>query len=125
MYLFLGVFIFPIESEVEIGLHILRVAFCYRRIVSVDWFLNQMLVPYKFSDLFSVFNGEIRTNLDVTELVEEKYKSLSDVFAMTVELMFINKCSCKLLFFLKLDCTIGMRKNMVVMILEVIALLSN
>eukprot|EP01036_Dinobryon_divergens_P026604 gene26604-35276_t len=101
---FAGFTIFPIQSEVEPGLFLLRVAMAYRRIASLDWFLSQMLIPYKFCDIVSVCNGDIRTNFDPEKLVNEKYKSLSDTFALTAEI------------------TLGMRRNMVIMILERIEL---
>eukprot|EP01035_Chromulina_nebulosa_P023779 gene23779-30842_t len=91
---FAGFTIFPIQSEVEPGLFLLRVAMAYRRIASLDWFLSQMLIPYKFCDIVSVCNGDIRTNFDPEKLVNEKYKSLSDTFALTAEI------------------TLGMRRNM-------------
>ena len=43
-----------------------------------------MLLPYKFCDIVSVWNGDIRTNFDLEKLVNEKYKSLSDTFALSV-----------------------------------------
>ena len=52
-------------------------------------FLSQMLIPYKFCDIVSVCNGDIRTNFDPEKLVNEKYKSLSDTFALSVRFLFV------------------------------------
>ena len=51
-----------------------------------------MLLPYKLCDVVSVWNGDIRTNFDLEKLVNEKYKSLSDTFALSVSsfILYVN-----------------------------------
>ena len=63
---------------------VLRVIFSYKRIVSLDGWLEHMLVPYCVTDLVSVLVGDFRSNLDLGEIIKSRVTSLSETFAASV-----------------------------------------
>lgn len=63
---------------------VLRVIFSFKRIVSLDGWLEHMLVPYMVTDLVSVLVGDFRTNLDLGEIIKSRVTSLSETFAASV-----------------------------------------
>lgn len=63
---------------------VLRVIFSFKRIVSLDGWLEHMLVPYLVTDLVSVLVGDFRTNLDLAEIVKSRLTSFSETFAASV-----------------------------------------
>ena len=65
---------------------VLRVVLSYKRLVSIDGFLEHMLIPYKFADLVSVFVADFRSNLDLGSLLSKSrnLSSLSETFAGSV-----------------------------------------
>jgi hypothetical protein len=73
------------------GSKVLRIAICYKRIVSFDGFMDHMLIPYKVSDIISTFAGEIRTNFDLNSLVVEGITSINDNFSGSVRHLS-NRC---------------------------------
>ncbi len=62
----------------------LRVLVVYRRVVSIDLFLEHLLVPYKFSELVTACVGDFRSNIDLNELLHDKHSSLDDSLSFSV-----------------------------------------
>mmetsp|Transcript_25616 Transcript_25616/g.56689 ORF Transcript_25616/g.56689 Transcript_25616/m.56689 type:complete len:482 (-) Transcript_25616:1182-2627(-) len=79
---------------------VLRVIFSYKRLVSFDGWLEHMLIPYRLTDFVSVLVGDFRSNLDLASLINNKTTNLSESFAASF------------------DCTLGMRRGLVIRILE-------
>ena len=63
---------------------VLRLIFSYKRIVSVDSWLEHMLIPYAINDLINVLVGDFRSNFDLSEVIANKVTSLSQSFACSV-----------------------------------------
>lgn len=63
---------------------VLRIIFSYKRLVSLDGFLEHMLIPYKLADLVSVFVADFRTNVDLGTLFSSNLTSLTETFAGSV-----------------------------------------
>ena len=63
---------------------VLRIIFTYKRIVSLDGWLEHMLLPYGVNDFFSVLVGEFRSNFDLSEVTANKVNSLDETFAASV-----------------------------------------
>ena len=63
---------------------VLRLIFSYKRLVSLDGWLEHMLLPYRITDLVSVFVGEFRSNLDFAEVTSNKVNNFSETFAASV-----------------------------------------
>ena len=69
----------------------LRIIFPYKRMVSVDGWLDHMLIPYGVTDFVTMFVGEFRTNLDIVEVVKNRTTSLSETFAASVS-VYVECC---------------------------------
>lgn len=63
---------------------VLRVIFCYKRMVSLDGWLEQMLIPYTVADLIPILMGDFRTNLDFAEIIKSKLATFSSHFSGSV-----------------------------------------
>jgi hypothetical protein len=63
---------------------VLRVIFSYKRIVSVDGWLDHMLLPYGVNDFINVLVGDFRSNFDLAGAVANRVTSLSESFACSV-----------------------------------------
>ena len=63
---------------------VLRVIFCYKRMVSLDGWLEQMLIPYTVADLIPILMGDFRTNLDFADIIKSKLTTLSSHFSGSV-----------------------------------------
>lgn len=73
---------------------VIRVVLSYKKHVSIDKFLEHMLLQYKLTDLVTIFVGEVKTNIDFGQYVNNKLNSLNDVFQASVSQLF----TCVLLF---------------------------
>eukprot|EP01038_Epipyxis_sp_PR26KG_P013004 gene13004-17434_t len=82
------------------GSRVLRIALCYKRIVSIDGFLHHLMIPYKFNDLVTVLVGEIKSNIDIASLVKQSVKSLDEDISFSM------------------DVSIGYRRNIILSIFE-------
>ena len=67
----------------------LRVIFPYKRMVSVDGWLDHMLIPYGVTDFVTMLVGEFRSNLDIAEVVKNRTTSLSETFAASVSSLVV------------------------------------
>jgi hypothetical protein len=63
---------------------VLRIIFSYKRIVSLDGWLDHMMIPYGINDFVNVLVGDFRSNFDLAEVVANKVTSLSETFACSV-----------------------------------------
>ncbi len=63
---------------------VLRLIFCYKRIVSLDGWMDHMLLPYGVNDFVNVFVGDFRSNFDLAEVIANKVTSMSETFACSV-----------------------------------------
>ncbi len=62
----------------------LRILSPYKRMVSLDGWLDHMLIPYQVTDFLTMFVGEFRTNFDIADAVKNRTTSLSETFAGSV-----------------------------------------
>jgi hypothetical protein len=67
---FRGIFCFPTTSEGD-GAPVIRLAFCYKRIVSLDAWFESMLLPYNLNDLINGFTGALKTNIALTDILNK------------------------------------------------------
>ncbi len=58
------------------GARVLRVALVYKRLLSLDGFLEQMYIPYTFLELVPECYGEIKCNVGIYELLTANAVSL-------------------------------------------------
>jgi len=63
---------------------VLRILFPYKRMVSLDGWLDHMLIPYQVTDFLTMLVGEFRTNFDIADAVKNRTTSLSETFAGSV-----------------------------------------
>lgn len=64
---------------------VLRIILSYKRLVSLDGWLEHMLIPYRVvPDLLSVLVIDFRSNIDIHELLSNKMTSLNDTFSASV-----------------------------------------
>lgn len=63
---------------------VLRVAIAYKRICSLDGFLEHMLIPFKVWELVPVFVGDFRSNIDLVDWVKNKALVMNDAMALSV-----------------------------------------
>ena len=68
---------------------VLRIIFSYKRLVSLDGWLEHMLVPYLVTDFVSVLVGEFRSNLDFADVIQNRTTSLSETFACSVSVIAV------------------------------------
>ncbi len=64
---FRGLFCFPAHSEGD-GCKVIRLALCYKRIVSFDAWFTQMLIPYSLTELLCSLNGALKLNLGLGDI---------------------------------------------------------
>jgi hypothetical protein len=65
--LFRGIFCFPAHSEGD-GALVMRIALCWKRAVSLDAWMEQMLLPYILNDIVTAIQGSIKTNQAFTDI---------------------------------------------------------
>ena len=82
---FRGLFCFNTTNDAD-GANIIRLAICYRRIFSLDWFLSQAYIPYSLSNLFPEFSGEVRSSVSFSDIVSNTIMSLDNQLTVTVQL---------------------------------------
>lgn len=70
-----GIFVFPTTNEGD-GATVLRVAFAYRRIFSLDMFFSQSFIPYTISGLLPEFSGELKTSIQLVDMFTTSTTSL-------------------------------------------------
>ncbi len=63
---------------------IIRIVIAYKKLVSIDKFLEHQLLPYRFSDLVTMFVGDLKSNIDFHEYFHNKVNTLDEMFHMTV-----------------------------------------
>lgn len=84
---FSGLYVTPAVNENDEA-PVLRVIIVYKRIVSIDMWLQHMLIPYSFSDIMPALTGEIRTNIDLSEMVKNVTANVdSEIVAMVSQLI--------------------------------------
>ena len=64
---FRGIFCFEAMSEGD-GAHVMRIAITYKRIVSLDSWMEQLLIPYCLNDLIVGFSGSLKTNIALSDI---------------------------------------------------------
>lgn len=64
---FRGLFCFPAHSEGD-GCKVIRFAISYKRIVSFDAWMSQMILPYSLNDLLCSLSGSFKTNLQLADI---------------------------------------------------------
>jgi hypothetical protein len=63
---------------------VIRIIIAYKKMVSIDKFLEHQLLPYRLSDLVTMFVGDFKSNLDLHEYFHNKVNSLEEIFHCTV-----------------------------------------
>jgi hypothetical protein len=69
---------------------VLRIILSYKRIASLDGWLDHMMIPYGINDFVNVLVGDFRSNFDLAEVVANKVTSLSETFACSVRRRFVS-----------------------------------
>ena len=67
---------------------VLRIVLSYKKLVSLDKFLEHMLLQYRVTDLVTIFVGEVKTNIDFWEYVNNKMNSLNEMLQASVSKRF-------------------------------------
>jgi hypothetical protein len=73
--------------------YVLRIMINYKKIVSIDRFFETMLVEYRLYDLVTVCVGELKTNLNIANLLSHHLNNLNDTTSIqvnSVQLIFID-----------------------------------
>jgi hypothetical protein len=68
--------------------YVLRIMINYKKIVSVDRFFETMLVEYRLYDLVTVCVGELKTNLNIANLLSHHLNNLNDTTSIQVKCCF-------------------------------------
>lgn len=63
---------------------VLRIFVIYKKTVSIDKFMEHMLIPYRLIDLVTVFVGDFKTNIHLDEFFNHPTQSLNELFACSV-----------------------------------------
>jgi hypothetical protein len=63
---------------------VLRVMISYKKIVSIDRFCEHLLLEYRLYDLITVFVGEIRSNINIQNLLSHHLNNLNDTISLQV-----------------------------------------
>lgn len=83
---FRGLFCFPAHSEGD-GCKVIRFAITYKRIVSLDAWMDQMLLPYSLNDLLCSLSGSFKTNLQLADVFSTTSNfQLDTIFSARLEL---------------------------------------
>lgn len=93
---FRGLFAFAAMSELD-GARVIRLSLCYKRMVSVDAWLELMRIPYTLNDLVPDLNGEIKTSMALSEILSVVAYAMQMDSAMTAEASFSISCRKKVL----------------------------
>jgi hypothetical protein len=81
--LFRGLFVYPIESELD-GSLVLRVAVAYKK-MSVDTYLEQLYIPFNLCDIIGDLRGEVQTNIHIVEMLTNSTASLDSLFTARLD----------------------------------------
>lgn len=84
-----GILVFPAENEGD-GASVIRVAVNFKRLVSIDCFLDNIFIYHKLCDLVTDFAGDFRTSM-----------SLSDLFlnpTLSLDAAFTAKATCRVTY---------------------------
>ena len=65
---FRGIYVLSTVSEGD-GAKVLRIAVCYKRIVSLDAHFEQMLIPYCLTDLIGACTGSFKTSASFSDIM--------------------------------------------------------
>lgn len=85
---FRGIYVLTTKSEAD-GSQVLRIAVCYKRIVSLDAHFEQMLIPYCLNDLITVCTGSLKTSASFADImVPSAVFQLDTAFTARFELIF-------------------------------------
>jgi hypothetical protein len=80
---FRGLFIFPSKNIID-SVNVIRIAFVFRRQISVDSFLHMMHIPYHIHDIVNHFSGEITTNVNIVDMFDKTTVPMDSFFRSTV-----------------------------------------
>ncbi len=80
---FKGVFVFPAVNETD-GTAVIRCAICYKRQASIDMFLEQLQIQCMLSDIITVCNGSIYTNVHISEIFDAARSAIDDKVSISV-----------------------------------------
>jgi hypothetical protein len=84
---FNGIQISCVLNEIDEN-YVLRIMINYKKIVSVDRFFETMLVEYRLYDLVTVCVGELKTNLNIANLLSHHLNNLNDTTSIQVKCCF-------------------------------------
>jgi len=65
---FRGIYVMSTKSEAD-GAQVIRVAFCWKRIASLDAHFEQMLIPYCLNDIVNTCTGSFKTSATITDIM--------------------------------------------------------
>jgi hypothetical protein len=80
---FNGLQLFNLINETDEN-PVLRIILSYKKLVNIDRFLEHILVEYKFYDLFPTFLGELKTNINLRNVLHANLVNLNDTISMEV-----------------------------------------
>lgn len=76
---FRGLFVFPAKNLVD-DRPVVRIAFLFRKQISVDNFLAMMHIPYCLTDIIKHFTGEIAMNSHIANILKKTTASFDNYF---------------------------------------------
>ena len=88
---FKGVFVFPAVNETD-GTAVIRCAICYKRQASIDMFLEQLQIQCVLSDIITVCNGSIYTNVHISEIFDAPRSAIDDKVSISVSALHCALC---------------------------------
>ena len=68
---FRGIYCFPAVNTTD-SAEVLRLAFAFKRQISIDAFLESCGIPYCLHDIFFHFSGEISSSVHIADMVESQ-----------------------------------------------------
>lgn len=96
----LGLFVSPAVNDGD-DAPVIRILLVWKRAVSIDRWLEHCLLPYKLIDLLPAMAGDIRSSIDLKELLSNRVNSLDDLCAVHV------------------SCLVNYRRGLILAILQV------
>jgi len=85
---FRGFFVFPAVSEGD-GAKVMRICIGYKRIVSIDAWFEQMLIPFTLNDIVTSISGAVKTSITLADLMSPSSSfQLDTMFTAHVEVLF-------------------------------------
>jgi len=85
---FRGIYCFPTVNTSD-GAKVLRVAVCYKRVMSIDSFLKDIYFPFKSSEIFHELSGEIKTSIQLVDMLTSPGYNLDIMCAVEAKIRFL------------------------------------